>query len=217
MDRLVIFGAENVYAAELYESVRRLELEVIAAVLTGTPEWSMSGIPCILQEEEVSPELAGIPAVTPDIIPGARKDRVERARGAGFERFRSIMDPTAVMASSAVIGLGTYVNALAVIGATVRLHDHAYVNRAASVGHHTRIEEYGTVGPGVTIASHCVIGRGAFVGAGATITPSRIVGDNSVVGGGAVVIEDVPANTLVVGVPARVVKEGITGFGETSV
>ena len=216
MDRVVIFGAQNVYGSELFETVKRLELDVVAAVLTGIPEWSMSGITCVLQEDEVTPELATMPAVTPNVIPSTRKEWVERARQAGFQRFASIIDPTAVTSLSMVTGMGNYINAGAVIGSTVRLDDHAYINRAASVGHHTLVEEYGTVGPGVTIASHCVVGRGAFIGAGAVIAPSCVIGEDSVVGAGAVVIKDVPAKTVVVGNPAREIRKSAGGYREES-
>jgi acetyltransferase-like isoleucine patch superfamily enzyme len=49
------------------------------------------------------------------------------------------------------------------------------------------------------------IGHGAWIGTGARIVGNVSIGDNSVVGAGSVVIRDVPANTIVVGVPARVV------------
>ena len=51
---------------------------------------------------------------------------------------------------------------------------------------------------GVTIEDGAVIGAGAVIRAGVTI------GKNSVVGMGAVVIKDVPENTVVTGVPAKI-------------
>lgn len=41
----------------------------------------------------------------------------------------------------------------------------------------------------------------------ATILPGVTIGDNSVVAAGAVVTKDAPENTVVAGVPAKVVKE----------
>ena len=51
------------------------------------------------------------------------------------------------------------------------------------------------------------IGDNVWVGAGAVILAGVTVGENSIVGAGAVVTKDVPANSIVVGVPARVVRE----------
>lgn len=51
-----------------------------------------------------------------------------------------------------------------------------------------------------------VINQNAWIGAGATILPGLTIGKNSVVAAGAVVTKDVPANTIVGGVPARIIK-----------
>lgn len=50
------------------------------------------------------------------------------------------------------------------------------------------------------------IGRNAWIGAGATVLPGVTVGDNAVVGAASVVTKDVPADTIVAGNPARIIK-----------
>ena len=56
------------------------------------------------------------------------------------------------------------------------------------------------------ICTPIVIKQKAWIGAAATILPGITIGENSVVAAGAVVTRDVPPNTIVAGVPARVVK-----------
>ncbi len=56
--------------------------------------------------------------------------------------------------------------------------------------------------PGVSVAGNCKIGNNVFIGTNSTIIPNIIIGENAVIAAGAVVIRDVPANTLVAGVPA---------------
>lgn len=56
------------------------------------------------------------------------------------------------------------------------------------------------------IVKPVVIKRNAWLGAGATILPGVTVGENAVVAAGSVVSKDVPANTVVAGVPAKVIK-----------
>lgn len=51
------------------------------------------------------------------------------------------------------------------------------------------------------------IGRNVWIAAGATVLGGVNIGENAVVGAGAVVTRDVPPNTFVAGVPARVVRE----------
>jgi acetyltransferase-like isoleucine patch superfamily enzyme len=48
--------------------------------------------------------------------------------------------------------------------------------------------------------------KNAWIGAGATILPGVTVGENAVVAAAAVVTKDVPANTIVGGNPAKVIK-----------
>ena len=51
------------------------------------------------------------------------------------------------------------------------------------------------------------IGRGAWLGANVTVLPGVTIGDGAVVGAGSVVTKDVAAGTVVVGVPARHVRD----------
>lgn len=55
-------------------------------------------------------------------------------------------------------------------------------------------------------AFHVHIGKRVFIGAGCVILPNVSIGENSIVGAGSVVTHDIPANSIAVGSPARVIK-----------
>jgi acetyltransferase-like isoleucine patch superfamily enzyme len=51
-----------------------------------------------------------------------------------------------------------------------------------------------------------VVSRGASIGSSATLLCGITIGENAIVGAGSVVIDNVPANTIVAGNPARFIR-----------
>lgn len=57
------------------------------------------------------------------------------------------------------------------------------------------------------------VGNGVWIGMNATILKGVTIGDNAVIAAGSVVVRDVPANSVVAGVPAKVIKKDIEFYG----
>jgi sugar O-acyltransferase (sialic acid O-acetyltransferase NeuD family) len=134
----------------------------------------------------------------------------EEAAALGF-RFATVVHPTARVSRTATLGEGTVVSAGAIVAADARIGRHVLLNRAALVGHHTWIGDYVSVQSGANVAGSCRIGEAAYIGMGAIVLDRLSIGREAVVGAGALVTKDVPANVQVMGVPARIVKEGVRG------
>lgn len=60
--------------------------------------------------------------------------------------------------------------------------------------------------PDLEITKPIVIGNNVYLGNNVIILPGVHIGDNVVIGAGAVVTKDIPSNSVVAGVPARVIK-----------
>jgi acetyltransferase-like isoleucine patch superfamily enzyme len=56
-----------------------------------------------------------------------------------------------------------------------------------------------------------IIGKKVWVGTGATILCGVTIGDNTIIAAGAVVTKDVPADVIVAGVPAKIIRHIETG------
>ncbi len=71
------------------------------------------------------------------------------------------------------------------------------------------------IGQGMTIGGRSkhiavpIIGNNVYMGAGCRVLGPITIGDNVIIGPNSVVLEDVPSNCIVVGIPARIIKTGI--------
>ena len=109
-------------------------------------------------------------------------------------------------------------------GRFIRLGKNVFINHACSfldIGGIT-VEDDVLIGPNVNLVTEnhptdpndrktvllkpIVLKRNAWIGAAATILPGVTIGENAIVAAGAVVSRDVPPNTVVAGVPAKVVR-----------
>lgn len=60
---------------------------------------------------------------------------------------------------------------------------------------------------GIEIAKPITVGNNVWIGAGSVVLAGVTIGDNCVIGAGSVVTRDIPANTVAVGVPCRVMRK----------
>ncbi|MFN2113008.1 MAG: sugar O-acetyltransferase [Anaerolineales bacterium] len=89
----------------------------------------------------------------------------------------------------------------------VRLGDYVLVGPAVQIYTAAHLLQAQGRNQGLEVAKPVTIGDNVWIGGGAIILPGVTVGDNAVIGAGAVVPRDVAPNTVVVGNPARVVRE----------
>ena len=118
----------------------------------------------------------------------------------------NIIHPHSTIAKTVSLGKGVIINAGAIIQPFAQIGNGVMIHAGVIVEHDNIIEDYVNLAPGVKLAGWVKVKKGAYIYTGASVIPSVTVGANAIVGAGAVVLEDVPDNAVVVGVPARVIK-----------
>lgn len=104
------------------------------------------------------------------------------------------------------IGQGSNIMTGTVITTDVTIGIATLINLNCTVGHDSIIGDFVEISPGVKVSGHCSIGSYSTIGTNATILPKVTIGKNVIVGAGAVVTQDIPENSLAVGIPARIIK-----------
>ena len=213
-NQVLILGAASSFIGEAIELAEECGLR-IAALITNIPlpseqpiRWSYP----LYELASLPSEMRALPAVCILTTPAYRKILVDEALKLGVCHYGLLVHPTAAVAKSAFIGLGSFVNTRAIIASNTILGSHVLVNRGASIGHDCVLDDFCTLGPGVTTGAFVHVHSGAFLGVGSVILPSLTIGCNAVVAGGAVVTQDVPDSTLVAGIPAVIKKENMIGY-----
>ena len=117
--------------------------------------------------------------------------------------FPAVIHPAATVSPFATVDDGSVVFAGAVININARIGSGCIINTVSSIDHDCSIGNGTHISPGALLAGAVTVGEKAWIGMGAKILQCLSIGADAVVGAGAVVLADVPANSKVVGIPAR--------------
>lgn len=118
----------------------------------------------------------------------------------------SLIHPGAFISRYSSIGLGVVVMPGAVINIGAAIGVGSIVNSNASIEHDCTLSEAVHVSPGACLGGGVNIGDYSWIGLGASVKNNVNLGANTVVGSGAVVVNDFPDGGVVVGVPAKLIK-----------
>ena len=127
-------------------------------------------------------------------------------------RLINVVDKSAIVSPQASIGTGCFFGKLAVVNAGAKVHDNCLINAKALVEHDSEISSHVNISTNAVINGDVKVGTGTFIGSCSVILGQLDIGTWATVGAGAVVTRNVPGNTVVAGVPAKIINQKPT-FG----
>lgn len=113
----------------------------------------------------------------------------------------------AFIAPDASIGNGVVICPGSVVGSQAQIQDNCIVNTLSSVDHDCYLGEHSQITAGVNFGGNTKSGNNTFFGIKSATIPNVTIGDNVVVMAGSLICNDIPANVMVGGIPAKVVKQ----------
>ena len=142
------------------------------------------------------------------ICTGRPTDYVSRRRIAARldlpeERYATVVHPTASVGRSCAVGRGTVLLAHVDVTADVVVGRFVAVMPQVVLTHDVRIGDWASLAAAVRVGGSCRVGQEVYLGSGACVREGVSIGRRAMIGMAAVVVDDVPAERLWYGSPAR--------------
>jgi sugar O-acyltransferase (sialic acid O-acetyltransferase NeuD family) len=210
-ERIIVVGAGG-HARAVLDVIRSEGRYAVAGLLDSSRERGTHWLGAeVLGDESALPDLCraldtrlGLVAVGDNWQRRALMQRLEE-RVPGFA-FASCVHPKASVAADALLGAGSVVMPGAVVVSGCRIGRGCIVNTLASLDHDGVMEDFASLAPGVVAGGNVHVGACAALSLGARVMHGIRIGPHAVVGAGALVLEEVPAQVVAFGVPARVIR-----------
>jgi sugar O-acyltransferase (sialic acid O-acetyltransferase NeuD family) len=136
-----------------------------------------------------------------------RRPEMIASLGIPHERFLTLIHPTTYVSRRAKIGRGVLLYQNCTVANSAMIGDHVVVLQQTNISHDCILSDYAVVTASVTVASEAKLGRNCYLGTGCLMLPGVTIGEGSLVGLGSVVLRDVEPYKVVVGNPARVLRD----------
>jgi sugar O-acyltransferase (sialic acid O-acetyltransferase NeuD family) len=124
-----------------------------------------------------------------------------------LERFETIVHPTASVSRMAQLGKGVVVFQLVTITNQVSIGHHVIILPNSVISHDAVVGDYSCITGGVCVSGLVTIGGNCYLGTNSSILGGVKIGNGSLIGMGAVITHNVPENTVMVGNPARFLRQ----------
>ncbi|HXL73242.1 MAG TPA: NeuD/PglB/VioB family sugar acetyltransferase [bacterium] len=203
MKDLVILGG-GVHAAEMVEIVGRINQDKKTWNLLGLIGRKNEDVGKLFNQTPVLGVFEKMPRFKRNVyFAAANHNKLPERISVPFSQLISLVDPSAFVSRTAVIGKGCVIYPGCFIGLQVKLGDFIFILSNSVINHDVVLENKVLVNSGVTLAGGVHVGKNSYLGQACTIRERLKIGRESLVGMGAVVIKNVPPHSVMIGNPAR--------------
>ncbi|TAJ51871.1 MAG: pilus assembly protein [Chitinophagaceae bacterium] len=134
-----------------------------------------------------------------------RKKIFDKAIAAGLSLPKIIHSSTSIL-TSVPLGDGVIIYPGVIVMSDCYIGKGVLLNSGVTIGHDVVIGDFSNINPGVHLAGKITIGEHTMIGIGACVRENIRIGNRVVVGAGSVVVNDIPDDCVVYGVPAKIQK-----------
>ena len=208
MTDLIILGV-GVHAGEMAEIVERAN-----AV---KPTWRLLGYVADRKHEgRVGESFNGYPILgTSADLASYPRARFVPAYGYGDiaeipeDRLATLIDPSTFVSRTVKVGRGCVIYPNCYLGLNAVIGDRVFTLSNCVINHDDHIANGTSLAAGVTLAGLVHVEAGCYLGQASTVRQNVRIGKGSMLGMGCVVVRDVPPNSVMVGNPARKLRERV--------
>ncbi|MGO3801507.1 MAG: acetyltransferase [Fusobacterium sp.] len=126
----------------------------------------------------------------------------------GDKKYATIIHPDVKFSKKLTkIGEGTIIWPGTIFNVFCNIGKHVYVNMNCTIGHDVTLRDYVTVLPASNISGNVLVKEKSSLGTNSCIIQGLEIGENVILGAGSVVVKNIEDNCVVVGNPAKKIKD----------
>lgn len=132
-----------------------------------------------------------------------RRELINYTQKIGYNLINAVSSKTYI-SSTVKLGKGIAIMPGVIINPDSTIGDNSIVNTGSTIDHDCFISKNVHIAPGCNLAGKVTLGEGVLMGIGCKCIPEISIGPWSILGAGSVIVQDIPAYSVAIGVPARI-------------